>query len=380
MRGCIEGCRRFRGCPDSAVAIFAGVLESPAISDTVVGRVENNTSPRPVNEEALARLRSLFLQSREEVCSRYSEWFYRYHADLYVHAVPFEVYVRKVRGIVEALGDATCILDVGAGFGVYSCLLRILGVPRVVSMDYHREKCRDARALVRELGLDGVHVVHGDALTFPLKRAAVDGGLALACLSHIRDPQAALKDLARALRPGARIYVYEDNNSSYPGYEKQMSKQWEAAEAGEGAHGDKQLSESFLAMRREMIQKAFPSMTKDALDHCARETRGLYGKGILEAAEQHQKGGPIRNPRRHLVCHPVSGEFEEYPLNPTLVLEMLASAGFETRLSSPHFGPFRGRFSAFKALAAAAFRVCPALLRWASPTFAVVARRLTTTP
>jgi SAM-dependent methyltransferase len=339
------------------------VLEFPAINDNVV------------NTDALARLGSLFRQSREEVCSRYSEWFYRYHADLYQHGVPFEVYVRKVRGIVEALGDASCVLDVGAGFGVYSCLLRILGVPRVVSMDYHREKCRDARILVRELGLDGVHVIHGDALTFPLKPASVDGALTLACLSHIREPEAALKDLARALRPGGRVYVFEDNNSSYPGYEKQMSKQWEAAETGnyDGVPDEKKQGESYLAMRREMIRKHLPKMSPEAVDYCAKETRGLYGKAILEAAAAHGRGEPIRNPRRHLTCHPVSGEFEEYPLNPVLVREMLENAGFETRLRSPHDGPFRGRLAVLKALAAAAFRVCPPLLRWASPTFAVVA-------
>jgi hypothetical protein len=128
-------------------------------------------------------------------------------------------------------------------------------------------------------------------------------------------------------------------------------------------------------MRRDMIRDKFPDLSPEALDRCARQTRGLYGRAVLEAAEAHRRGEPIRNPRRHLVCHPVSGEFEEYPLNPGLVKRMLENAGFDPRLRSPHFGPFRGRFRALKALGAAAFRVCPTLLRWASPTFAVVATR-----
>ncbi|HLY74998.1 MAG TPA: class I SAM-dependent methyltransferase, partial [Planctomycetota bacterium] len=300
-----------------------------------------------------------------------------YHADLYVHGVPFEVYVRKVAGIIRALDGATCVLDCAAGFGVYSCLLRILGIPRVVSMDYHWQKSRDATILVRELGLDGVDVLQGDALALPLHHARFDGALTLACLSHIREPEAALRNIARVLRPGGRVYVFEDNNSTYPGYEKQMSVQWEAAESGnyEQLPSEKQHTESYLAMRREMIRSAFPDLKSDALDHCARETRGLYGRGVLEAADGFRKGIAIKNPRRHLVCHPESGEFEEYPLNPVLVKKMLVEAGFEPRLRSPHFGPFRGRFAALKALGAALFRICPALLRWASPTFAVVARR-----
>jgi hypothetical protein len=154
-----------------------------------------------------------------------------------------------------------------------------------------------------------------------------------------------------------------------------MSKQWEAAETGQydQMRDEKKRSESFVAIRRELIRAHLPRMSPEALDHCAKETRGLYGKAILDAAEAYDRGVPIRNPRRHLVCHPVSGEFEEYPLNPPLVREMLANAGFETRLRSPHFGPFGGRLALLKALAAAAFRACPVLLRWASPTFAVIA-------
>jgi SAM-dependent methyltransferase len=244
-------------------------------------------------------------------------------------------------------------------------------------MDYHWEKSKDATTLVRELGLDGVHVLKGDALAFPLKEARFDGALTLACLSHIREPEAALRNVAHALRPGGKVYVFEDNNSTYPGYEKHMSAQWEAAESGnyDSLPAEKRNTESYLAIRREMIRSAFPDMTPEAVDHCARETRGLYGRGILQAAEGYRKGTPIRNPRKHLVCHPGSGEFEEYPLNPSLVKKMMEDAGFDPRLRSPHFGPFRGRFGLVKALGAAVFRLCPFLLRWASPTFAVVGSR-----
>ena len=336
--------------------------------------MENTSS---INTVALTRLRDLFHEDKASVVTRYSEWFYSYHADLYVHGVPFDVYIRKVAGIVTALDQPSSVLDLGAGFGVYSCLLRILGVRRVVSMDYHWEKAKDATTLVRELGLDGVHVLKGDALAVPLKDGLFDGALTLACLSHIREPEAALRNVSRALRPGGKVYVFEDNNSTYPGYEKQMSVQWEAAESGnyDDLPAEKRSAESYLEIRRGMIRSGFPEMGAEAVEHCARETRGLYGRGILEAADGYRQGAPIRNPRKHLVCHPLSGEFEEYPLNPGLVKKMLKDAGFDPRLRSPHFGPFRGRFRALKAVSAAVFRVCPTLLRWASPTFAVVGSR-----
>jgi hypothetical protein len=74
------------------------------------------------------------------------------------------------------------------------------------------------------------------------------------------------------------------------------------------------------------------------------------------------------------VCHPVSGEFEEYPLNPSLVVRHLREAGFETRLASPHHGPFQGRFRLLKRAAASLYRAAPFLLTHTSACFSVVAR------
>jgi len=329
-----------------------------------------------MNTTALDRLREVFRRDKASVCSQFSEWFYTYHADLYVHGVPFDVYVRKVEAIRRELDGAEIVLDVGAGFGVYASLLRILGVPRVVAMDYHGQKARDAATLVRHLGLDGVQVLQGDALALPFRAGRFDAALTLACLSHIREPEAALRNLSLLLKPGGRVWVFEDNNSSYPGYD--MTEVWEGAETGgyaEGVPSEKQRSESYIEMRREMIRSRFPDLPADKLQACALGTRGLYSKKIYDAVDEYLRSGELRNPRRHLVCHPESGEYEEYPLNPSLVKRMLRDAGFEPRLRSPHTGPFAGRFRLLKRCIAGIFRLCPGLLPWMSPTFSVLATK-----
>jgi SAM-dependent methyltransferase len=327
-----------------------------------------------MNTAALDRLRDVFRRDKASVCSQFSEWFYSYHADLYVHGVSFDVYVRKMEAIRRELEGAELVLDLGAGFGVYASLLRILGVPRVVAMDYHDQKARDAGVLVRHLGLDGVHVLQGDALALPFRTGRIDASLTLACLSHIREPELALKNLALLLKPGGRVWVFEDNNSSYPGYD--MSDVWERAESGGdagSAPSEKQRAESYIEIRREMIRKRFPELPAEKLQACALGTRGLYAGKIFDAVEEFLRSGEIRNPRRHLVCHPESGEYEEYPLNPALVKGMLRNAGFEPRLRSPHTGPFSGRLRPIKSVAAGLLRLCPGLLTWMSPTFAVLA-------
>lgn len=315
---------------------------------------------------------------KESVARNLSEWFYTYHVDLYKQGVPFEVYVAKVQSIRRELGGARRVLDTGAGFGVYACLLRILGVPEVVAVDYHREKALVAARLVRYLGLDGVRVLHGDATVLPFRRGSFDAAIALASLSHIREPERALNEVAASLRPGGRLYVFEDNNSTYPGYEKVMRPVWEGAETGVYAGGlpaEKRIPESYIAIRRRMIAERFPDLGPEVLETCARSTRGLYGSQVMEAVEGYLSSGRIRNPRRHLVCNPLNGEFEELPLNPFIVERMFRRAGFEARVKSPVTGPFRGRWRPLKRLVAGVFQVCPAILPWAWPTFAVVGTR-----
>lgn len=325
--------------------------------------------------DAGQRIREIFSEPREKVVGRFSEWFYTYHADLYLHGVPFDVYLAKIDAIRSQLPDARVLLDLGAGFGVHAALLRIAGVPRVVALDYHTQKCRDGRALIGHLGLDGVDVLRGDATALPFPAASFDAVTAMASLSHIRDGPRALQEVVRVLRPGGRLYVFEDNNSSHPGYYKNMVRQWEGAETGvydATLPDEKKIASSYVAVRREIIRRHAPDLPADALDRCARETRGLYGDLISRAVDDFRRTGEIRNPRRHLVCNPENGEYEEYPLNPGLVCCMLREAGLIPHLHSPVAGPFRGRFPRLKRAAAAVLRACPGLLRWTSPIYGVV--------
>lgn len=341
-------------------------------------RTRVNPTPSLADRSALDRLHEVFRWDPTTVRTRLSEWFYTYHADLYRHGVPFEVYVRKAQAIRNELGDARRILDVGSGFGVYACLLRILGIPEVVALDYHSEKPRVGRALAALLGLDGLRFLQGDALAFPFRPGTFDGAIALASLSHVREPEQAVANVAQVLRTGGRLYVFEDNNSSYPGYYTYTSPVWEGAETGCYATGvapEKKVPESYLEMRRAMIRNHHPDLPAEAVEECARATRGLYGRRILKAVEEYRAGRPIENPRRHLACNPHSGEFEEYPLNPGLVKRMMKDAGFEPRLRSPHRGPFRKPRRWLKRITAAVLSLCPSLLRWMSPTFAVVGEK-----
>jgi SAM-dependent methyltransferase len=325
---------------------------------------------------ALDRLRDLFRLDPAAARERISPEFCDYHADLYRHGVPFEIYIEKACRIRCDLGRAERVLDLGAGFGVYACLLRILGIPRVTAFDYQNDKARGARRLIDFLELDGVTVVRGDGTTLPFRTGGpFDAAVALASLSHVRDPERALRETASAMKPGGRLYVFEDNNATYPPYWRQMARIWEGAETGrypDDIPREKRLPEAYLNLRRRMIAGEFPGLSPEDADFCARSTRGLYGPLLSAAVREYRETGRLRNPRRHVVCHPATGEVLEYPFDPFLLSRMLRRAGFEPRLRSPVTGPFRGRRRAAKRLASRILAAFPVLLPWTSPIFAVV--------
>lgn len=324
----------------------------------------------PAVTGALDRLRGLFRRDRAAVCADFTEWFWDYHQDLFSGRVPLARYERKAGAALRATGPGR-LLDVGGGFGLHAVLLRALGAREVAVMELHDRKVLDAVRLAAHLGLDGIRVLHGDATAIPFRDGDFDGAVALACLSHIGEQGQALREIARVLKPGGVLYVFEDNNRLFPGYRRGMAPVWEEAERGRGVDG-----RPFEKVRRDMIRARFGDLPEADLDRHARETRGLHGEEILKAVAGALRTGRLENPCRGLCRNPESGEWLEYPLDPFLVRRWMREAGFEVRLESPHTGPYgSGWGSAWKPAAAGVLSACPWVLPWASPVFAAVGRK-----
>jgi malonyl-CoA O-methyltransferase len=89
------------------------------------------------------------------------------------------------------------VLDVGAGRGHYAALARALGAASATALDLSPEMLEGAAP----------PKVVGDACRLPLRPAAVDVVIAALVLSYLRDPEAALAEAARVLRPGGTLLV-----------------------------------------------------------------------------------------------------------------------------------------------------------------------------
>lgn len=91
------------------------------------------------------------------------------------------------------------ILDIGCGTGAMSKRLQRWG--RVVSADFSPL----ALQFSRRRGLD--HLVVADAMTLPFSGGSFDALVAMDMLEHLSDDNAALREFARVLKPGGRIFA-----------------------------------------------------------------------------------------------------------------------------------------------------------------------------
>jgi ubiquinone/menaquinone biosynthesis C-methylase UbiE len=109
-----------------------------------------------------------------------------------------------------ALEPGAAVLEVGCGTGVFLPLLaRAVGpAGRVVGLDHAPTFVVEARARVAAAGL-AVAVEEGDAYHLPFPDASFDAAHCERVLMHLDDPDAALRELRRVVRPGGRIVAVE---------------------------------------------------------------------------------------------------------------------------------------------------------------------------
>jgi len=115
-----------------------------------------------------------------------------------------EVEYRIVAGWLPRPGRA---LDLACGGGDFAWALALRG-DRVVGLDRDRDALRLARTVRPHV--TGVDLVEGDALALPFGDGSFDLCLCNSSVEHFDDDRAALREMARVLKPGARLLLTTD--------------------------------------------------------------------------------------------------------------------------------------------------------------------------
>jgi ubiquinone/menaquinone biosynthesis C-methylase UbiE len=137
-------------------------------------------------------------------------WSRVYDASAVQRAIYRPVHDAVVKRL-RAAGPAT-VLDVGCGTGILSARVARDLAARVIGCDFSAGMLEQAAARTRD-----VTWVQGDAMHLPVRPSSVDAVLSTESFHWFPDPDAALGEFARVLRPGGSLLVALVNTRTAPG-------------------------------------------------------------------------------------------------------------------------------------------------------------------
>src|SRR6516165_9009992 len=128
-------------------------------------------------------------------------------------AQTFAVWAEKVDADVgarfgSALGKAARgrLIDVACGPGVVTAALAP-NAASIVAFDATEQMLETAKARCARAGLSNVEFQSGDAESLPFADAQFDGAVTRAAVHHFADPQRAINEMFRVLRPGGTVVI-----------------------------------------------------------------------------------------------------------------------------------------------------------------------------
>ena len=120
---------------------------------------------------------------------------------------------KEVPQVLDRIGlrPGERVLEVGCGPGVYTVQAapRLEPDGKLIAVDLQREMIERASMRIRDAGFDNVEFHVADAHHLPLEDTSVDRAFLVGVLPEIPDPQGALAELRRVLRPEGTLSVSE---------------------------------------------------------------------------------------------------------------------------------------------------------------------------
>lgn len=152
----------------------------------------------------------------------YEEWHRQLDVDTEANA-PWHLLVREHLDISRDLSGRR-VLEIGCGRGGFSCWLSgQLGAPAdIVAVDFSSTAVEKGAAFAAERGIRGVTWEVGDIQRIAHPSASFDTVISCETIEHVPDPALAVRELARVLRPGGRLFLttpnYLGTTGLYRGY------------------------------------------------------------------------------------------------------------------------------------------------------------------
>jgi len=186
-----------------------------------------------------------------------------------------------------ALKSGDRVLELGCGNGTFLPRLAtaVGSSGQVLGVDHSQEFIELARRRVNSAGLDRVQLEVADAYQLPFEDASFDAAHCERVLMHLADPTAALRELARVVRPGGRIVAAEpDRGGLLIDHPDPEALEWAFARMRRRLKN----GNVGLTLRRRMVEAGLTRVTtQPVLNHVLElETLVRFGIDLSVPAEE----------------------------------------------------------------------------------------------
>ena len=139
--------------------------------------------------------------------------------------------VARVANDLMQVGPQARVLDCGVGNGSLSIALDSLMKDSVAfhAIDTSAKMMVQAKAMMQNAGLDP-HLQQADVMSLPYEDQSFDVVMAAHVLEHLPDPQRALAEMVRVLKPGGMVFLCGTRPSVFGAFIQLVWRTWAISE------------------------------------------------------------------------------------------------------------------------------------------------------
>lgn len=137
---------------------------------------------------------------------------------------------------LNLLDENMTVLDLGSGDGYLSRAVAA-HVKKVIAVDISGEMLNELEKKAKAAGISNIETIESDGQDVPLEDSSVEMVCANMYLHHIEEPDIAIKEMYRLVKPGGKVFVADFCNHKneefkekmhdvWPGFKRQEIKKW----------------------------------------------------------------------------------------------------------------------------------------------------------
>lgn len=242
-------------------------------------------------------------------------------------------------------------VDYGGGSGIFSLLAKEAGIGTVIYNDIYDISCADVSKTSKALNIAIDHIVCGDTdslVTYIQKHSiTINAITSFDVIEHIYNIEEHFGKLAYLqTAPFTMVYgsgANPENKWKLKAITKiQLTDEYEN-KANTWGHKERDTLQSFLAVRRNIIQSYAPQLSDANADYLAKATRGLIKEDIEKCVDEFLARGAISYKMEHPTntCDPLTGNWSEHLIDLYWLAKYLQNLGFSAEVS-PGYYPING--------------------------------------